>query len=101
MNKKGILIAAAVAVALVIGFFVSPFASSHPDGLERVAHDKGFASAAKDSTTAKLPTADYGISGVNSDFLSTALAGVLGVTITFGLIFGALAISKRVIPLRT
>jgi hypothetical protein len=41
----------ALAVALVLGVFVSPYASSHPDGLERVATDKGFLDAATSEST--------------------------------------------------
>ena len=36
----------ALAVALILGVVVSPFASSKPDGLERVATDQGFVDAA-------------------------------------------------------
>ena len=31
-----------IALSLALAIFLSPFASPHPDGLERVAEDKGF-----------------------------------------------------------
>ena len=40
MNKKDILIG--LIIALVLGFFLSPLASSFPDGLEWVAENDPF-----------------------------------------------------------
>jgi len=40
MNKK--LLITVFIVAVLIAAILSPFASSYPDGLERVAEDKGF-----------------------------------------------------------
>ncbi len=65
-------------MSLVIAGFVSYYASSEPDGLEKVAGDQGFIDAAQDSANAALPTADYGIAGVESERLSVGLAGILG-----------------------
>ena len=41
----------ALAVALILGVFVSPYASSKPDGLERVAADQGFVDTATSAST--------------------------------------------------
>ena len=41
----------ALAFALVLGVFVSPYASSKPDGLERVAADQGFVDTATSAGT--------------------------------------------------
>ena len=41
----------ALAFALILGVFASPYASSEPDGLERVATDQGFVDAATSSST--------------------------------------------------
>jgi hypothetical protein len=38
-------------VALILGVFVSPYASSRPDGLERVATDHGFVGKATSEST--------------------------------------------------
>jgi hypothetical protein len=80
-------------VALGLAFFVSPLASGSPDGLNRVAIDQGFDSAAKDSASADSPLAGYGVKGVDDGSLSTGLAGIIGVAITFGagmILFGLL-----------
>jgi len=59
---------------------ITPYASSSPDGLESVAGDFGFS---EDSGIVLL-LEDYGISGLNNDFLSTALSAVLGVVVVIG-----------------
>ena len=38
-------------ITLIIAVLVSPFASSHPDGLERVAEDHGFIDTANTGFT--------------------------------------------------
>jgi hypothetical protein len=92
-------------VVLGLAFFVSPYASSSPDGLEKVSVDKGFADSAKESATAGSPLADYGVKGVENESLSTGLAGIIGVAITFGvglMLFGLLrTIRARRRPVET
>ncbi len=61
----GLFVGLGLAVALVLAFFVSPFASSKPDGLEKVAIDQGFDDTAKDHALADAPLADYGVEGVD------------------------------------
>ncbi len=80
MNSFLIII---LVVSLVIAGFVSWFASSKPDGLERVAEDQGFIEKAEDTSYEIFP--DYKVPGVNK-FLSKGLAGVIGTLATFGLI---------------
>jgi PDGLE domain len=75
----GLLVTAGLALV------VSGFASSSPDGLERVAEDKGFLSTARDHLFADGPLADYTVKGVGNERLSTGLSGLIGVLITFGL----------------
>ena len=74
----GLLVAAGLALV------VSGFASSSPDGLERVAEDKGFLETARDHVFADGPLADYAVKGVGNERLSTGLSGLIGVLITFG-----------------
>ena len=71
-------------VALGLAFFVSPLASSSPDGLEKVSVDQGFDSTARDHDLADSPLADYGVRGVDDEGTSTGLAGIIGVVVTFG-----------------
>ena len=78
-------------VVLALGVFVSPFASSNPDGLEKVAVEKGFDETADDHALDDSPLADYGVRVVGDDRLSTAASGLVGVLLTFGvgvLLFG-------------
>jgi hypothetical protein len=80
-------------VALGLAFFVSPLASSSPDGLEKVSVDEGFDDTARDHALADSPLTDYAVEGVDDEGLSTGLAGIIGVAITFGLgmiVFGAI-----------
>ncbi len=83
-----------LAVALVLAFFVSPFASSQPDGLEKVAGDKGFLETAEDSAVAGSPLADYTTEGIDNERLSTGVAGIIGVAVTFAVGFGLFALSR-------
>ena len=72
-----------LAVSLVIGGFVSWFASQAPDGLERVAEDSGFGDAASHPGFEILP--DYTVPGL-SPFWSNALAGLIGTAVVFGVV---------------
>jgi hypothetical protein len=78
-------VAGGLLVAFGLAFFASPYASSSPDGLEKVATDEGFIGTAEDHAMADGPLADYGVEGIEDEGLSTGVAGLIGVTITFGL----------------
>ncbi|MHB9027304.1 MAG: PDGLE domain-containing protein [Candidatus Latescibacterota bacterium] len=78
--KKFVLIMLAVSLAVAGG--ISYFASSHPDGLERVAENLGFLDKAKEPSHSVLP--DYTVPGLGG-FLSHGLAGIIGVLATFGI----------------
>ncbi len=71
-----------IAIALVIAGFLSFYASSSPDGLEKVAIDLGFIDSAKDSAVADSALADYGVAGLDNERLSVGIAGVIGVIAT-------------------
>lgn len=79
------LVAGGLVVALALAFFVSPEASSKPDGLNKVAIEEGFADDEKAHDLDDSPLAGYGVEGVDNERLSTGLAGILGVGVTFGL----------------
>ncbi len=66
---------------------LSPLASSSPDGLERVAEDKGFLGLAGASPFTVI--ADYLFPGVHNEALATILAGWIGTALVFGLAYGA------------
>ncbi|MER6029339.1 energy-coupling factor ABC transporter permease [Streptomyces sp. NPDC001851] len=68
--------------SLVLAGFVSFYASSSPDGLEKVAHDKGIDKKEEKHASAGSPLADYGVRNVSNARLSGGLAGVIGVGVT-------------------
>lgn len=95
MSRRSTLpfIVGGLLVAVGLAVFVSPLASTEPDGLERVAADQGFADDAATHDLADSPLADYGVRGVSDERTSTAVSGLIGTLITFGvglLLFGAL-----------
>jgi hypothetical protein len=87
-----------LAVAVVLAFFVSPYASSQPDGLERVATDAGFADEAGEHAFADGPLADYAVVGVEDDRLSTGLSGLVGVVLCLAVGAGLLIAVRRARP---
>jgi hypothetical protein len=93
MRTKRFLVGFALAAVLIAGV-VSYFASSSPDGLERVADDQGIAAAEVEHATGDSPLADYGIRGVESDALSGGLAGVVGVVVVL-VVAGGIAFLVR------
>lgn len=69
-------------VSLLLAGVVSFYASSDPDGLEKVAEEIGFIETAKDPATAGSALADYGVAGVENERASVGIAGVIGVAAT-------------------
>ncbi|MEW2315599.1 energy-coupling factor ABC transporter permease [Streptomyces bauhiniae] len=68
--------------SLVLAGFVSFYASANPDGLEKVAHDKGIDKKTEPHHSSDSPLADYGVKDVTNARLSGGLAGVIGVGVT-------------------
>jgi hypothetical protein len=95
MTRRNGFLLAGLLVSLLLAGVVSGFASPEPDGLEKVAQDQGFAQTAQDSALADSPVADYGVAGVDDERLSTGLAGVLGVGVTFAFGLGLFALVRR------
>ena len=71
-----------LAASLLLAGFVSFYASSNPDGLEKVAADQGIDRQTKEHASADSPLADYGVRDVDDARLSGGLAGVIGVGVT-------------------
>ncbi|MGC1122817.1 MAG: PDGLE domain-containing protein [Candidatus Methanofastidiosia archaeon] len=80
-------------ICIVIGGVISLFASGSPDGLERVAEDKGFAEEAEESTFEIMP--DYTVPLAGSDVASASLAGIVGVLIIFLAVYGIGKVFRR------
>ncbi|MFE7187174.1 energy-coupling factor ABC transporter permease [Streptomyces erythrochromogenes] len=74
--------ATGLVTALVLAGFVSFYASANPDGLEKVAADKGIDEKVEEHAAAGSPLADYGVKDVDDARLSGGLAGVIGVGVT-------------------
>jgi cobalt/nickel transport protein len=83
------------ALTIFLAGFVSFYASSHPDGLEKVAKDIGFLETAKDHSNAKGALADYSVKGVDNARLSTGAAGIIGVLATAGVSTGLFLVLRR------
>ncbi|MEU9999224.1 energy-coupling factor ABC transporter permease [Streptomyces sp. NPDC050848] len=84
-----------LAAALVLAGFVSFYASASPDGLEKVAADKGFDKNVEEHDAAGSPLADYGVKGIEAARLSGGLAGVIGVGATLAVGTGAFWMVRR------
>ncbi len=87
-----------VLVALLLAGVVSFYASSSPDGLNRVAQDHGFAQTAKDHEAARGPFAGYATKDVGHARLSGGLAGVVGVAVVLVLAGGLALVVRRRTP---
>jgi cobalt/nickel transport system permease protein len=79
------LVFTGLALALVASVLVSPFASSLPDGLERVALDQGVEEAAA-PTWNLSPLPDYSLPWLEGSRVGVALAGLLGTLGLFALV---------------
>jgi len=90
------LVITGLLVALSLAGIVSYYASNSPDGLNRVAEDKGFSSTQKTHPSDGSPLAGYSTRGVDNPRLSGGLAGVAGALIVLALAGGlALAVRRR------
>jgi len=79
---------AALVVSAALALLVSPFASSSPDGLERVAADESFEDAAQAPVWRLPPLPDYQLPGIENEALATGLAGLLGTLVLFAVVLG-------------
>ncbi|MFF2638302.1 energy-coupling factor ABC transporter permease [Streptomyces niveus] len=76
------LLAAGLGTALLLAGVVSFYASASPDGLEKVAADKGIDRKVEEHAAADSPLADYGVKDISNTRLSGGLAGMIGVGAT-------------------
>jgi cobalt/nickel transport protein len=76
-------------MALLLVLFLSPLASTSPDGLEKVAETKGFAEKAESWKFWKhAPLSDYTFPWIKDKKISTALSGVVGTLAIFSIAMG-------------
>jgi cobalt/nickel transport system permease protein len=81
MSNKKLLIVGLI-VSIVIASILSFYASSQPDGLEKVTADQSLDVNAVDSANSDSALADYGVAGVENERASAFLGGLIGVAIT-------------------
>jgi len=93
MKKKDILIG--LIISLFLAGFISWFASSSPDGLERVAEDKGFLEKGDVRQAVDSPIPDYAWPRIKNERLATSLAGIAGTLIVFGVGLGFAVFLKK------
>jgi cobalt/nickel transport system permease protein len=82
-------------VALGLAIFVSPYACSWPDGLDKIAEKFGFEGRVASLIKAWIP--DYKMPGITSVGIATAVAGAVGTLMMFGLacLVGRLLVRKN------
>ena len=87
MNRRNwmAVVLVGIGIALAITLF-SPWASSSPDGLEKVAEEEGFLEEAEGPSYEVIP--DYQFPGVENERVATVLAGIAGVLMVAALTFG-------------
>jgi hypothetical protein len=82
-------VALALAVAVGLATAVSPFASPSPDGLEKVAGEKGFLDSGRlHSIQDDSPVPDYAFPGIGNERVATGMAGFTGTLGVFAIGFG-------------
>lgn len=82
------------ALISIVIVFLSPLASSDPDGLERVAHNLGFINLGADAPYNILP--DYTLPFLGESAFSTIAAGVIGALVVAGIL--VLLFKRRAVP---
>ena len=93
MSRKEIFfgLMASVFLAMVL----SPFASPWPDGLEKIAEDKGFMEKGDIKPVFSSPIPDYSWPHFKSEKLATSCAGAAGTLLVFGIGCGLAALIRR------
>lgn len=81
-------------LAIALALFLSPFASSFPDGLERVAEDHGFIDHGEGQEVVQSPIPDYAMPWIANEKVATALAGIIGTLLTLAVVYGIACLLK-------
>ena len=94
-KRTGLIVLAGMVLTLFLAGFASYYASSSPDGLNKVAADQGFADSEKQHASSDSPLAGYSVDGVGNERLSGGIAGVAGVAITFATAGAVVLVVRR------
>ena len=92
-TRRRLLLGGFIVCVLLVAL-LGPLASSAPDGLDKVARDHGFDETARRHALRDSPVAGYAVDGVDNDRVGTALAGVIGVSITFAVAYVVLRLVR-------
>ncbi|MBN1883008.1 MAG: PDGLE domain-containing protein [Deltaproteobacteria bacterium] len=105
MDKKtkrfSALVVILLIVAAAVAFFLSPYASSDPDGLEWVAEfgvpeDLTFIDKGEEAVWEGSPLPDYTVPALGEEAnISVRVAGIIGTLVMFGLGFGLALIFRK------
>lgn len=95
-NRK--FFALAILISALLAGGVSFYASSSPDGLEKVAEDVGFIETAEDHTFSDFTLSDYGIAGLENARFSVGIAGLIGVLTTALIALGLFRLIRKKAP---
>lgn len=94
MKTKEAVFVLLVTIFLVLAFL--PFSSKLPDGLEKVASEKGFLEKADTASPIKSPVPDYLWPGIKNEKTAQLAAAIAGLMIVFSLSYiVTLALKRR------
>ena len=91
MNRRTMFVG--IVICLALAALASPFASTSPDGLEKVAEEHGIAPSAPLWTRAPIP--DYAMPNVSHPGIATGTAGVIGTLVVLALGIGLARLLAR------
>ena len=95
-----IVVITTVVISLLVATFLSPFASTFPDGLEKVAERFGFIEKATEVVNSEFfVIKDYSVSFTGNEFWKGALAGLFGVLIVIA-VFGIIFLVYKILQIR-
>jgi hypothetical protein len=81
-----------ILLSILIAVLAAFFASAHPDGLEKVAQSLGFIESGVERSSVMT---DYTVPFISHEGASAAIAGILGILLTFGFFFLTAVLSKK------
>jgi hypothetical protein len=91
-----VLVILGLAIAVGLATAVSPFASSSPDGLEKVAEQKAFLDDGQlRSVQNDSPIPGYAFPGIDNARVATGVAGFTGTLAVFALGYGLAYVARR------
>jgi len=94
-RRWGQVLVGGMGIALAVAVFLAPFGSEHADGLEWVGGKLGFLKEEKPVIAAPLPDYQLPLPGIRHVKVATAVAGLVGTLVVFGVSCGLAGIFSR------